>query len=376
MGIKKKNPPTTPFQPAVTLLTYALNADKQLVNINDVVTGINCKCVCPACNEPLIAKNKGQKRKHHFAHQSGTECKYAVESMLHILAKEKIREAFLSKSEYLIRFEYKSFCTKFKDCKFIRYDDCYKKENKTFNLKKYDYDSCEQEIAYDNIKRRSDLKFFSSKKPNLPPIYLEFYVTHASDSEKLHSKNRIIEIKIETINDILQLSQNGIIESNNEIDIKNGNSSQKVCFYGFQNKDFNNEQISNEIEIAFVRYILYKSGKSQCFQDTCKCKKLTKSKPFSLLEICIHTDISFGINEEVKYIGFQKFKIKNCILCVNYVDNYNGNGKICRLHKSLQIPHEESFDTARAKECPYFKVNKQEMDSVIKNGLSKSYKIL
>ena len=38
MGIKKKNPPTTPFQPAVTLLTYALNADKQLVNINDVIT--------------------------------------------------------------------------------------------------------------------------------------------------------------------------------------------------------------------------------------------------------------------------------------------------------------------------------------------------
>ncbi len=37
---------------------------------------------------------------HHFAHQSGTEYDYAIESMLHIFAKEKIREAFLSKSEF------------------------------------------------------------------------------------------------------------------------------------------------------------------------------------------------------------------------------------------------------------------------------------
>lgn len=86
-------------------LTYALNATGQLVDVDKVPVGNKCGCFCPACKEPLIAKNQGTKRMHHFAHQSGTECDYAIESMLHILAKEKIREAFLSKSEFWIEFE-------------------------------------------------------------------------------------------------------------------------------------------------------------------------------------------------------------------------------------------------------------------------------
>ena len=40
-------------------LTYALK-NNLLVHISDVERGKNCQCVCPACNEPLIAK-KGEK---------------------------------------------------------------------------------------------------------------------------------------------------------------------------------------------------------------------------------------------------------------------------------------------------------------------------
>lgn len=75
------------------LLTHAIDADGKLVYVDDVPNGNKCGCFCPACKEPLMAK-KGEKRRHHFAHQSETECEHAYESMLHLLAKEKIREAF------------------------------------------------------------------------------------------------------------------------------------------------------------------------------------------------------------------------------------------------------------------------------------------
>lgn len=154
-------------------LTYALNETGQLVNVDDVLVGKKCGCFCPACKEPLTAKNQGKKRMPHFAHQSETECDYAIESMLHLIAKEKIREAFLSKSEFWIEFEYKSFCVNNEECKFIKYNECYESKRQLFNIKQF-YDSCEQEIPYDNINRRSDLKIYSSTNPERDPIYLEF----------------------------------------------------------------------------------------------------------------------------------------------------------------------------------------------------------
>lgn len=265
-------------------LTYALNATGQLVDVDKVPVGNKCGCFCPACKEPLIAKNQGTKRMHHFAHQSGTECDYAIESMLHILAKEKIREAFLSKSEFWIEFEYKSYCTNFERCKYIHYSDCCESKRQLFNIKRF-YDFCEQEIPYDNINRRSDLKIFSSTHPERSPIYLEFFVTHASDLKKLHSGNKIVEICIESVNDILQLVENGIIESNS-YDSRDYYELEKdfrsVSFYGFKNMDYGNSHISTEIE--FVRYILYQSGKTQCFQDVCNCKRLAKFGIMPLVE--------------------------------------------------------------------------------------------
>lgn len=353
-------------------LIYAVNSMGQLVGIDDVPTGLNCSCFCPACKQPLIAKNQGKNRTHHFAHHSGVECDYAVESMLHILAKEIIREAFLSSSEFWIEFESKVSCSNTNNCKYIRYGVCTENKKNRFNLKEF-YDSCEQETPYDNINRRSDLKIFSSSNPNRTPIYLEFCVTHASDSEKLHSGNKIIEIDIEAEEDIFKISQYGIIESHSTYNEGYGSFSPRVVFYGFKNKDSESHSVSSEIE--FIRYILYNSGKSQCFQDTCNCRKLAKSKPFSKIEICIHTDVSFGVYDEVKYIGYSKYGMKNCILCSNYVDSYNGMGKICRLYKRLEISRYETFDTARAVNCSYFKINRQEMEAVLRNGLSYPFTI-
>ena len=82
------------------------------------------------------------------------------------------------------------------------------------------------------------------------------------------------------------------------------------------------------------------------------------------------------IYDYAKYVGFQKYGILNCCVCRNYVDSYNGLGKICRLYKHLQIPQYETLDTSRAKSCHCFMLNKEDMEQKLKNGAPAPYDIL
>ena len=347
------------------MLTYAIANEGSLVHVDEVKTGQECCCICPFCKEPLIAKNNGVVRVHHFAHHSGTECSLSYESMLHLLAKERLQSAFLEADNFSLDFEYKSYCPKAKQCKFVRYSNCYTAERKHFNLKKY-YDSCEQEVVYDGIKRRSDLKLFSSTNPQRPPIYIEFCVSHASELEKLHSGNRIIECLIEDESDIENIINNGFVEDKPIIDRYNINMQSKVQFYGFMNSDYSNNNMN--IEIEFSRYVLYKSGKTCCYQDSCNCKDLKRSSPYSLYEICFHTPVACDIYEYAKYLGYDKFHIPNCVLCKNYVERYNGIGMICRCYKYLQMSIDEKLDTSRAKNCSCYTFNQSEYDEMIECG--------
>lgn len=91
------------------MLTWAIANDGRFVNVDDVKTGQDCNCVCLACMEPLVAKNRGLARVHHFAHKSGSECALAYESMLHLLAKECVQRAFLNADCFLLVFDYRSY---------------------------------------------------------------------------------------------------------------------------------------------------------------------------------------------------------------------------------------------------------------------------
>lgn len=339
------------------LLTYALDSSNKLKHIDAVENGMACGCVCPCCKEKLMAKNGGTKRMHHFAHASGVDCEGAYETMLHLLAKERIQDAFITHDTFNIEYEYRSYCRKVKECTFFRYGDCYEASRKIFNLKKY-YDSCEQELPYDTIKRRSDLKIFSKSNPNLKPVYIEFFVTHASEIEKLHSGEKIIEIKIDSEEDIDNIVAHGFIETTRIAQ----EHDPIIKFYGFKNEDYKVELNSR---IQFARYVLYQSGKSLCYSDSCLCGELRKTSKSTLCEICFHTTDSFKIYEMVKYQGLKRFGIKNCRYCKNYVRSYSG--MICKLYKYLGILNIDSFDTARAKECPCFTINEAEMQAELKH---------
>ncbi|MCB0553709.1 MAG: hypothetical protein KDD02_09180 [Phaeodactylibacter sp.] len=66
--------------------------DGRLLSIEEAARGLACGCICPACQEPLVAK-KGARHAHHFAHHRGSSCAYGLETALHLKAKEILEQA-------------------------------------------------------------------------------------------------------------------------------------------------------------------------------------------------------------------------------------------------------------------------------------------
>lgn len=61
--------------------------DGELRHISSVEGGLACLCACPCCGVRLVAK-KGTKVVHHFSHDSIAECAGALQTALHLKAKE------------------------------------------------------------------------------------------------------------------------------------------------------------------------------------------------------------------------------------------------------------------------------------------------
>lgn len=74
------------------LMKIALNAEQQIVHIDQVQRGLACNCTCFECGETVIAK-QGDVKEHHFAHVSNKEsCDIQTESILHKYAKQVIEQ--------------------------------------------------------------------------------------------------------------------------------------------------------------------------------------------------------------------------------------------------------------------------------------------
>ncbi len=71
------------------LLSFGLR-EGQIFHVSDVKRGLKCSCVCPVCNKPLIAR-KGKRMQHHFAHHNKQVCEGALQTALHIAAKEILK---------------------------------------------------------------------------------------------------------------------------------------------------------------------------------------------------------------------------------------------------------------------------------------------
>lgn len=162
-------------------LTYALNDSGKMVFVDDVPNGLACNCRCPQCHEPLVAKNGGEIREHHFAHASGSECEGAFETALHLLAKE-----IISQEKSVMLPEYRHITRGYMD-----EDECLDFEIIPSGL--MHFDSVEVEERNDASDIQPDC--VGVTKDGLRVI-IEIFVTHRVDKEK---KRKIVRYGVNCV---------------------------------------------------------------------------------------------------------------------------------------------------------------------------------
>ena len=143
-------------------LIYALK-NNQVVYVDDVENGKKCGCVCPACSSPLVAKNNGTKREHHFAHPPQLSCEYGYETSLHLAAKE-----ILSKAKKMVI-----------PAVYLKFPDSYKKDILLSSEMEIPIDSVELETRFESVI--PDVVVYAGKQK----FFIEIFVTHKIDDVKL-----------------------------------------------------------------------------------------------------------------------------------------------------------------------------------------------
>lgn len=172
--------------------------DGVLVGINQVERGLACNCFCPCCKHPLIAR-KGESKIHHFAHASGKECEGAVQTALHMAAKEILQRnkrillpevIGASYVKYKVPYIYNDFN---RETGVIREEQSYRTrwtDIRIANEKYVDFDDVLLEKRFENIV--PDIVLIK----NGIKLFIEIAVTHFVDENKLR---KIRELKISTL---------------------------------------------------------------------------------------------------------------------------------------------------------------------------------
>lgn len=174
--------------------------DGVLVHIKDVVRGLACRCVCPSCNDPLVAK-KGEHKEHHFAHASGAECASALETALHIASKEILeRRREIVLPEVIVSFNSSRAPIQLRD------------------EQKYILDRVSVEARIDQIVPDVVAEIQGET------ILIEIYVTHRVDSTKLA---RIRNLDVSAIEiDLSSMPRNLFIEDIENLIVAGGSHKQ------------------------------------------------------------------------------------------------------------------------------------------------------
>lgn len=157
-------------------LRYALlkGTERESRFVDEVENGLNCNCVCPCCGKDVVAKNKGKKNEHHFAHTKGADCAGARMTALHMLAQNILSE----KKQVLLP----------------PYNGTY--YHKGPKLKTFDHVDLEETCKNEDSTRRPDCIGYNDGKSE--KLWIEIYCRHKIDDVKkadiINRKQYCIEI--------------------------------------------------------------------------------------------------------------------------------------------------------------------------------------
>lgn len=145
--------------------------DGVMVDISEVKSGLACGCVCPSCHRQLQAK-KGKKAVHYFSHDPSKEsvpCESALETSIHLMAKQILNEEKLAKFPRL-------------EVKESRKDENGQTHEETGIVTE------ELLINFDQVeleKQLNDIRPDFIGYQNSIPYLIEIAVRHFSDAEKI-----------------------------------------------------------------------------------------------------------------------------------------------------------------------------------------------
>ncbi|MEZ9200890.1 hypothetical protein CWN94_21740 [Vibrio splendidus] len=151
------------------LIPFGLKNGK-IHHVKNVLNGLACDCICPSCGKQLIAKNKGQKKRPHFAHAIETDCfDYEAMTYLHQYAQQ------LLESEQCIvlpEFTYTPEIILLDDTVLIGEEIKYPTAKVWFDSVQNEYSWHKYRIdSHGRVKHRS--------------LFIEITVTHECEAEKL-----------------------------------------------------------------------------------------------------------------------------------------------------------------------------------------------
>lgn len=301
-----------------------MNESDSVISANDIAGRPVIESYrCIGCGNSLIAKVNGEKMKPHFAHKIQVEC--SGESYLHKLGKltflETYKECLSLDKPFNIQLSLSKKCTKFaphiiQDCRLGNFE-------KEFDLTNYF-----QEIS---IEKRDgqfipDLLLISKKDPTTK-IYIEIACTHFLSEEKEQSSNRIIEIPIETEDD-LQKIRRACLNKDDALFIGFNQSAQAITE--------SECHCANKICFGFI---VYKNGKSnleigKLSHIHSRLRQVKSTSIYSTITLINSTDSSRELDtseiggrsfiEHVRIAAQRGVPIKNCYLCKYHGRNWDG----------------------------------------------------
>lgn len=327
--------------------SYALDAENNLIHVSSAVR--EARYFCPHCRA-LMTPHMGKIRRWHFTHKANIEnCNY--ETYLHKIAKSKIREAFVSASEFIISYDVPAVCNRKESCIINKGDRCICNGRIEHDIRQF-YDTCEEEVPYKNFV--ADLLLSSLTHPNREPILIEIYVSHKSTQEKITDGVRIIEVQIRSEEDITEIVSSLKIEGDMASDrYYFRDEKPKTFFYNFKGSITKPPSYFNKMIPNFIYYLwMYDSGyfkadKCLCDEDPAKyipnnAHFITCSESFSW---------SWAFLEFIK----RGVDVKNCLVCkyssmtsMSLIEE-----RICTLYKKFGTPRHPGINTAKT--CQYFR---------------------
>jgi hypothetical protein len=280
---------------------------------------------CIGCGTEMEAV-LGQKREHHFRHKEVGDCN--PETYLHRLAKRVLKYKFENQPQFPVQYFVLNECPKYDECEFRKrnlWHDCKTTSYaiKTLDLKQY-YDTCEEEVWHNGF--RADLMLTNSEHPEYKPVFLEVSVTHDCTPEKIDSKIRIIEVKIQSEKDAYR----EVIENEGECvppywwkssNRYNYTPPTPIRFFNFKRDNLPEHQFSRFYLIRAENGILYAGIKPRaytchnagvehkegvCFELTMADDKIQKQQYGRLYCLGIALAHKRGLG------------LKHCFLCSNY----------------------------------------------------------